>query len=327
MLNKHKIPIIIKIAIRFILPAVIILVGVSNVIALPSTYNSPLNSAYSEISKKATAINGNKAPVINSVFTFLESAKIASKANLEGSFETSVNGFTDQMDGKIAATTDIQILKLFFVNLNWLWKIAFWLLLLLIIYDSFYYSAGKNAFVNKLISNLFKIVRNTVFTAIGIFGFFALLYYGLGQNVIFTRLYKSSELSGYLIYPIFGVLQSLFALVVYILVILFGIWLTLFVLRYFRVFENNSMQNILINRFIHKRGYSTKPQTIRQKIMELRKVQQYNSKYNSNYNNFTKYNTSLPTNKDFAFDYLSIEESNNKSKLATIIAHHKGDEI
>jgi hypothetical protein len=327
MLNKHKIPILIKNAIRFVLPVVIILLGVGSVISSPSTYISPLNSACSEISKKATAINGGKAPIINSIFTFLESTKTASKASLQESFETSINSFTDQMQSKKTASTDIQIIKLVFVNLNWAYNFLFWLLLLLVIYDSFYYSVGKNAFVNKLISNLFKIVRNTVFTAIGIFGFFALLYYGLGQNVIFTRLYKSSELSGYLIYPIFGVLQSLFALVVYILVILFGIWLTLFVLRYFRVFENNSMQNILINRFIHKRGYSTKPQTIRQKIMELRKVQQYNSKYNSNYNNFTKYNTSLPTNKDFAFDYLSIEESNNKSKLATIIAHHKGDKI
>jgi hypothetical protein len=122
-------------------------------------------------------------------------------------------------------------------------------------------------------------------------------------------------------------LQALITPVLFIILIIFGFWLVLFVLRYFRIFENNSVQNVLINSFINKRGYSAKPQTIRQKIMELRKVQQYNIKYNSNYNNFTKYNTNLPTNKDFAFDYLSIEESNNKSKLATIINTHEGDNL
>jgi hypothetical protein len=329
MLDKHKIPNIIKIAIRFVLPLVIVLVGLGTSIGSSSSYVSSLNSSFSEISKKTAAVNGGKASAVNSVFTFLESSKPASKQNLQESFEKTTSYFVDQIQGKKPIVQDflIQLIKLILVDLNLFWNVTFWLLLGLVIYDSFHYSAGKNAFVNKLISNLFKIIRNTIAFVVADFAFVALAYYLLGQNIIFTRLYKSSELSEYFIWPLMAVLQSLLAPVFYIIVALFALWLVLFILRYFRVFEDNAIQNVLINKFIHKRSYSAKPQTIRQKIMELRKVQQYNSKYNSNYNNFTKFSTSLPTNKDFAFDYLSIEESSYKSKLATIINVHEGDKL
>jgi hypothetical protein len=329
MLDKHKIPNIIKIAIRFILPLVIVLVGFSSSISSVSSYTLPLNSNYSEISKKATAINANRSPAINSVFTFLESNKPATKQNLQESFEKTTNDFVGKMNGKQYVNQDflIQSIKFILVDLSLVWNAVFWLLLLLVLYDSFHYSAGKNAFVNKLISTLFKVIRNTAVLALCLFGLVVLLYSILGQNIIFNRLYKSSELSEYFIWVILSLLQSLLSPAFYIVAVLFSMWLILFILRYFRVFENNDVQNVLINKFIHKRGYKEKPQTIRQKIMELRKVQQYNDKYNSNYNNFTKFSTNLPTNKDFAFDYLSIEESNHKSRLATIINVREGDNL
>jgi hypothetical protein len=96
------------------------------------------------------------------------------------------------------------------------------------------------------------------------------------------------------------------------------IWAVIFVLKYFRVFKNHEVENIFINQYINKREYKSKPKTIRQKIEDIKKIQEYNKTYNSNYNNFTKYSTNLPTNKDFTFDYLEIQEYNNKNRLATL---------
>jgi hypothetical protein len=95
----------------------------------------------------------------------------------------------------------------------------------------------------------------------------------------------------------------------------FLIWFTYFILKYFRVFQNHELQNVFINQYILKREYQPQPKTVRQKIKDLQKQREYNKTYNSNYNNFTKYSTNLPTNKDFTFDYLEIQESNNKNRL------------
>ena len=96
------------------------------------------------------------------------------------------------------------------------------------------------------------------------------------------------------------------------------IWATFFVLRYFRVFKNHELQNVFINQYINKRGYKSKPKTVRQKIEDIKKIQKYNQTYNSNYNNFTKFSTNLPTNQDFTFDYLEIQEYNSKNRLAPL---------
>jgi hypothetical protein len=96
------------------------------------------------------------------------------------------------------------------------------------------------------------------------------------------------------------------------------IWFVIFVLKYFRVFKNHELQNVFINQYINKRSYKSKIKTVRQKIEDIKKIQKYNQIYNSNYNNFTKYSTNLPTNKDFTFDYLEIQEYNNKNSLATL---------
>lgn len=103
-----------------------------------------------------------------------------------------------------------------------------------------------------------------------------------------------------------------------IISVTFLIWATIFVLRYFRVFKNHELQNIFINQYINKRGYKSKPKTARQKIEDIKKIQKYNQTFNSNYNNFTKFSTNLPTNQDFTFDYLEIQEYNSKNRLATM---------
>jgi hypothetical protein len=96
------------------------------------------------------------------------------------------------------------------------------------------------------------------------------------------------------------------------------IWAIHFMVRYFRVFKNHELQNVFINQHINKRGYKSKPKSVRQKIEDIKKIQKYNKTYNSNYNNFTNYSTNLPTNKDFTFDYLEIQEYNNKNRLAKL---------
>jgi ABC-type multidrug transport system fused ATPase/permease subunit len=96
------------------------------------------------------------------------------------------------------------------------------------------------------------------------------------------------------------------------------IWFVIFILKYFRVFKNHELQNVFINQYINKRGYKSKTKTVRQKIEDIKKIQKYNQTYNSNYNNFTKFSTNLPTNKDFTFDYLEIQEYNKKNRLATL---------
>jgi ABC-type multidrug transport system fused ATPase/permease subunit len=96
------------------------------------------------------------------------------------------------------------------------------------------------------------------------------------------------------------------------------VWFVYFILRYFRVLKNHELQNVFINQYILKRSYKPKLKTSRQKIEDIKKIQKYNQEYNSNFNNFTKYNTNLSTNNDFTFDYLEIKQYNNKNRLATI---------
>jgi hypothetical protein len=172
--------------------------------------------------------------------------------------------------------------------------------------DTICFGRKKNPLVNRLISNLRIVCFHSMI------GSFLLIF----SDLIFNNQYYLND-SKNIFWVGLGNYSTLFEAVFGIITAIFIFWLSLFILRYFRVFSNNNLQNVLINKFIHNRGYKPKVKTVRQKIEDVKKIHAYNKTYNSNFNNFTKYDVNVATNKDFTFDYLEIQEYNNKTKLAS----------
>ena len=210
-------------------------------------------------------------------------------------------------------------LKTFVIDFGWGLKVLFLMGLIILVIDTILFGEKVNSIINRLVSNLGKLIVNA-FIAIVI-----LISIDLTLSQIFNLQSFLFTIDSKLLKPKQNVFwffadsyQSVFAPVLIIISVFMGFWLVSFLLRYFRVFNNHGLQNVLIKSFIDKRGYKPKLKTVRQKIEEVKKIQAYNKEYNSNYNNFTKYDTNLPTNRDFTFDYLEIQGYNSKTGLAAL---------
>jgi hypothetical protein len=326
MLDKYKIHSLINISIKLFLPAILVLAGLGFSIGNLSNYSPSMVDYYAQLSKKISLTDQSNLP-INQVFAIFDSEATISNANLTYSIEkfwTSNINFLNHTEST-SSHLFLDIVRISVIDLAFFWRI----LLILLTLGIFIYTMATSKNTKEILKSLQKIILKIVMYTTGhIFIQFISIYLGyvvLNKYNIFTPLYSNSELANYTIQPILYLILSLYGPVGLILLFFCFINLLIFLTQYFGIFANNEVQNVLINRSILKRSYNSKPKNIRQKIMQIAKVQKFNSEYNSNFNNFTRFSTNLPTNKDFAFDYLGIEESKNKSNLATIIDFHERD--
>jgi hypothetical protein len=322
MKNKNKFQLITEFITRFVLPVTIIFTGLGIAVTNPNSYISSNQTSgfYSQFTSILQAKQLSKT-TLSSVFANSNSKDIATKENVAVHYEIQVLNFIKWLKGEISTSEflDFEQLKLLVIGMNQLWVIIFYFGLLVLLIDTFVFGKSKNRIINRLIQNIGILIINTTIAATLMIGY--MLYtgaFGLFNSLLKIRP-QFGEVNKLITSEFINLYSGLIFPIFIMIFILFLIWLSLIILRYFRVFSNNPLQNVLINSFIHKRAYTAKPKSIRQKIQDFQKIKEYNQKYNSNSNNFTKYNTSLPTNQDFAFDYLGIKEFENKSKLATII--------
>lgn len=211
------------------------------------------------------------------------------------------------------------LLNLITKDLGLVWWILFFMSLMLFIIDSMCFGEKTNAIIDRLVGNLGKVTLNSTLVTMSLIFADFLISQNLNMQSWFINVNLGNlKTKQNLFWILVEAYQVAFTPIFVMILLCFCAWILCFLLRYFRVFANHKVQNVLINSFIYKRSYKPKSKTIRQKIDNIKKIQEYNKTYNSNYNNFTKYSTNLPTNKDFTFDYLEIQEYNNKNRLASL---------